>query len=274
MAGSAHVRTAADSSPATARAMVQLLRAHYIRDERQPAGVFAPEIQSPDGARKADLIWLGCTAAAGHKLVGHEIKVTRQDLLAELADPTKSDPWQTYCDRWWLVVPSSTLLGGLEIPDTWGVMTPPSGRRTRTMTVHRAAPELRPLDQSAALRTVAAWEHWQIRDLRVALARAEDRADRLRRENQELQLIGSHRENRCAQVVTRILADLGGVSGSDTVGEWGHEVNVDEVVAALRDLGVVQHRQKQVEWEIEHAAGSLRRLRDGAERLLREMGET
>lgn len=94
--------------PTTASAMLDMLRRHYLPDERRPAYLLAPEIQAPGrSSRRADLIALGMSAATNGALIGHEIKVTRADVQAELGDLTKSDPW--------------------------GIMLPPSGRRTRSV---------------------------------------------------------------------------------------------------------------------------------------------
>src|SRR5690348_2999491 len=81
----------APESGLTAKHMVEMLRRHYLPEGRPPAGVFAPEIGSPDGKRRADLIWMPTTIAGGTGLHGHEIKVSRSDLLTELDDPTKAD---------------------------------------------------------------------------------------------------------------------------------------------------------------------------------------
>lgn len=61
----------------TARDVLDMLRRHYLPEGKPPGGIFAPEIQSPDGGRRADLIWQGVTAGSGYRLIGHEIKVTR-----------------------------------------------------------------------------------------------------------------------------------------------------------------------------------------------------
>lgn len=234
--------------PATAHTMLALLRRHYVPDESRPAGVFAPEIQAPGPVgRRADLIWLGCTAAAGHALVGHEVKVTRADVLNELADLTKSDPWQKYCDRWYLVVPSLSLIHGLDLPESWGVLLPPSGRRTRSMTVHRSAPALRPLEQGPALKTLAAWQLWRHRDTHNRAETLQRDNDKLRAEQQELRLRAEPRtHNATREVVERIVRELGGVQGwttnSDTdptVGPWNRQVPVKDVVTGLRDFAEV-----------------------------------
>lgn len=246
----------------TSVAMLTLLRRHYLPDESRPAGVFAPEIQAPGPVgRRADLIWLGCTAAAGSHLVGHEVKVSRADVLNELADLTKSDPWQRYCDRWWLVVPNLSLITGLELPESWGVMLPPSGRRTRSMTVHRPAPVLRPVEQGPALKTLAAWQHWKLRDARN---HAKDRDRRLERAESELhQLqITAHaadtRPNPTRDFVNRIVKELGVSSNGENVSRWPDgSVNVDDVVVALRDLQTVRGRCDEATWLLTQAKNQL-----------------
>jgi hypothetical protein len=231
----------------TATAMIHMLRRHYLPDETRPAGVFAPDIQAPGPVqRRADLIWLGCTAAAGSHLVGHEVKVTRQDLLAELGDLTKSDPWQRYCDRWWLVVPDLSLIRGLEIPESWGVMLPPSGRRTRSMSVHRPAPPLRPLEQAPALRTLTAWQHWKLRDAYNRVEALRKQCEQLNHANAQLRLTGPPQHpNPERDVVARIVRELGGADGFDAeaVGRWPRAVKVEDVVAVLRDLGDAYRRR-------------------------------
>ncbi|WNT44978.1 nuclease [Arthrobacter phage AbbyDaisy] len=130
----------------TASTMTDLLRQHYNPDGRAMGHLFMPEIGAPDGRRRADLLVapISIAGAKANTLIGHEIKVTRSDVMAELADPTKADPWLRYCSRWYLVVADPALVEGLTIPDLWGVMAPPSGRRTRSMTILREAPKLTP----------------------------------------------------------------------------------------------------------------------------------
>lgn len=260
---------------ATAAAMIAMLRRHYLPDESRPAGIFAPEIQAPGPTqRRADLIWLGCTAAAGSYLVGHEVKVSRSDVLAELTDLTKSDPWQRYCDRWYLVIPSLSLIDGLDLPDSWGVMLPPSGRRTRSMTVHRQAPVLHPAEQSPALRTLAAWLHWQVRDHRN---RAEDRQKRLDRALAEVQELGVYSRNSRdpnREVIDKVIRGLGGAWGaSDEIGSWKQRVKVDDVVAALKDLGAVYERRDEAQRAIDDLQRNLEASQGRIARLLTEMRE-
>jgi hypothetical protein len=182
----------------TAHSMTELLRQHYNPDGRAMGHLFMPEIGAPGGRRRADLLVapISIAGAKENTLIGHEIKVTRSDVMAELADPTKADPWMRYCTRWYLVVADPALIEGLTIPDLWGVMAPPSGRRTRSMTVLREAPKLTPDgDMSPALSRLAAY---MVGRLEGVVRRAEydrdawkNRAERAEQREQELRLNGS-----------------------------------------------------------------------------------
>lgn len=263
---------AAKSMATTAQAMTAMLRRHYLPDDTRPAGIFAPEIQAPGPTqRRADLIWLGCTAAAGTALVGHEVKVTRADVLSELADLTKTDPWQKYCDRWYLVISHLALIDGLELPESWGVMLPPSGRRTRSMTVHRQAPPLRPAEQAPALKTLAAWQHWRLRDIHVSSAELQRRLERAERAHRELELSTPRPADPRRDIVGQIVTALGGRCTGQSIGRWGHQVEVDDIVAALKDLGAVYDRRNEALRTLEGARRGLEQYRRMATDTLAEI---
>jgi hypothetical protein len=251
--------------PVTARDVLDLLRRHYLPEGRQPAGIFAPEIQAPASPRRADLIWQGVSIAAHGKLIGHEIKVTRSDLLAELADATKPDAWLRYCDEWWLVVSDPALIEGLEIPELWGIMAPPSGRRTRSMTVLRKAPRLKPVDKGPAYETIARWLHWRLYRQGVDHRAMQDTYQRQQQELAELRLRTpreSPARERLYEVVERIVIGLGGPQSleAERIGRWEHEVEVADVIAALRDLGSVYRRAELVASRARHSAQDVERL--------------
>lgn len=182
----------------TAHTMTELLRQHYNPDGRALSHLFMPEIGAPGGRRRADLLVapISIAGSAANTLIGHEIKVTRSDVMAELADPTKADPWMRYCTRWYLVVADPALIEGLTIPDVWGVMAPPSGRRTRSMTILREAPKLTPDgDMSPVVSRLAAY---MVNRLEDTVKRAEydrdswkGRAERAEQREQELRLTGA-----------------------------------------------------------------------------------
>lgn len=232
-----------------AKDMIDILRRHYLPESKPAGGVFAPEIQSPRTARRADLIWAGCTAASGYELVGHEVKISRSDLLVELADPAKSDPWQRYCDRWWLVLSDPAFVDGLDIPASWGIMAPPSGRRTRSMTVVRPAPALKPAEQAPAYKTIMTWQHWRLSGIVDAKQRLTVDYRRERESNDQLRTQidrNDRRESPMVRVVDEIVRALGGVESGE-IGRWPNVTEVDDVVAALKDLAVLRHRQRKAE---------------------------
>ena len=225
----------------TASDVIGMLRRHYLPEGRPPGGVFAPEIEAPNGRRRADLIWLPTTIAGGRGLVGHEVKVTRPDVLTELNDPTKADPWAQYCTRWWLVVAEPELVDGLAIPDAWGIMAPPSGRRTRSMTILRPAPLLEPADPGPGLQRLASWmlyrHHDTERQLRAELdyrertiAAREAEIGRLRAEG--LRMVHPH-----AARIGAILAAID--AGTHAEGIWSR-IDDDAVIRAILDTAHVR----------------------------------
>lgn len=261
---------AAPATSTTARDVMDMLRRHYLPETRPAGGIFAAEIAAPDGSRRADLIWQGCSAAGGHELVGHEVKVSRADVAVELADPTKSDPWQRYCDRWWLVIPDPALVEGLTLPHSWGVLTPPSGRRTRSMTIHTPAPALKPANQAPALRTLAAWMHHRHDETARALVEARSRARRAEERANEAESrapLESRYETRLHEVVDEIVRRLGGPSiGGERIGQaYGNGVEVDDLVEALSG-GVAAVRGR-----LQHARADLRRRHELLNNVVRSL---
>lgn len=248
----------------TATHLINHLRRHLIPDETHPAGIFAPEIQAPGSSlRRADLIWFGCTAATGRELIGYEIKTSRTDLVTELTDLTKSDPWQKYCDRWNLVVPDASLIEGLELPPTWGVLTPPSGRRTRSMTVVVTAPKLQPQDQTPALQTLLAWLHWRHHNISTQYADAQRLADKLAARCNDLELLipaelGTSRRHE-QEMVARIVRALG-VTYDGKLGQWRDSVQLDQVIAVLKDLAAANGMQAYAHDQLTSCHDQLRQL--------------
>ena len=92
--------------------------------------------------RRADALAFGLHESKGFELHGHEVKTARNDLLRELADPTKGEAFFQYCDRWWLVVGDRALVDDImdRIPAKWGVLAP-AGNVLRAI---KKAPRLKP----------------------------------------------------------------------------------------------------------------------------------
>lgn len=236
----------------TADELLAMLRRHYLPESRPPAGVFAAEIESPCGKRRADALWMPTTWSGERALVGHEIKVTRSDVLAELADPTKADAWAKFCDRWWLVVADPALVDGLDVPESWGIMSPPSGRRTRSMTIVREAPKLTPVDTGPAFRRVAVWLHNRGHDEAAGL---KGKAAYL---EHQLQLERAH--------VTRL--EQQGLARMDP-----RAVRVGNILAALDRRAVGYHQDGDVDELIVDAIADHLRLRLAADTVRHELSD-
>lgn len=101
---------------------------------------------TPDGdwhsrtMRTADFLAQDTWEAQGVLLHGHEVKVSRSDWLAELADPSKADAIKRYCDRWWLVIPDRAIVRD-DLPDDWGLI---AFDRDQKLRIYRRAPALTP----------------------------------------------------------------------------------------------------------------------------------
>lgn len=247
-----------------ATAVTTMLRRHYQPEGKPPAGVFAPEIQSPCGNRRADLIWMPTTIAGGKgELHGHEIKCSRADLLAELADPAKADPWGQYCTRWWLVVSRPDLVDGLDIPEPWGILAPPSGRRTRTMTVLRPAPKLTPANAAPGMARLAAWQlyghHAEVVDLRGKLEHAERDLEYQRKRVRELELGGARKPSATALRVQSIV-DLVQQQLRAETRIYYDKVPDEVVAAAIVDHVATRAAAQQMRWDLDSIARAVETL--------------
>ncbi len=250
-------------SPAmTSKGVTALLKAHYLPESRPPGGLFLPEIASPCGRRRADLIWIPTSlgGAAGGRIVGHEIKVTRSDVIAELSDPTKPDPWLKHCSRWWLVVSDPALIDGLTIPDLWGVMAPPSGRRTRSMTILRDAPRLTPTaDATPVVTRIAAYT---VNRLDAALLTAKQDADRADRESARLRAqiedLRVSREFGTSPHARRVNGILSAVSKRCRgTGWWVRDASDEDVIEAIVDLTVTRGIERDLRSSIDRVLDAL-----------------
>lgn len=126
-----------------------------------PAWAFLAQVRNGTGwarnkARTADAIAFSTWPSRGLELHGFEIKVDRQDVRRELADPEKAEEFIRFCDRWWLAVSDADLVQQGELPPTWGLLV----LEGRKMVCKVEAPllEAKPLDRlqlAAIFRCVA-----------------------------------------------------------------------------------------------------------------------
>ncbi|MCF8784146.1 hypothetical protein [Rhodococcus ruber] len=240
-----------------ARSVLAMLDKHYNAPNRPKSWLFAPEIQAPHSDRRADLIVAPLSSTAGEKIIGHEIKVSRADVLSELATPIKHDDWAKYCTHWWLVIADLALIDGLDIPAHWGVMAPPSGRRTRSMTILKPAPELNPHSTEAAWAKLARWTAFRAEE-RVTKLQYEAQYDQRRIESlkqnvRELQASGAGGLSPALRRAQEIVDEV--TQRCNDEGIWfRHEPGLvaDAVVDVLATREAAQTQRREIE-NIEHA---------------------
>ncbi len=89
-----------------------------------PEWIFMNEVSNDTGSklkRFADCIAVNAFPSMGYAIHGIEIKVARGDLLKEMDDPSKSNEFFQYCDRWFIACPKG-MIKKEEIPAPWGII--------------------------------------------------------------------------------------------------------------------------------------------------------
>lgn len=98
--------------------------------------------------RRADAIALNIWPSKGFQLNVFEVKVSRADFKAEVADLTKWQAIGKYADFFWLACPAG-LVKPEEVPEAWGLMElTKGGLRIKRQAPARADPQ--PLDRGFA----------------------------------------------------------------------------------------------------------------------------
>ena len=143
----------------TEAAMLDHLHSRYChRYGNVPRHVCAEHVRSGagfDAVRCADMIVQDCWPAKGLELIGHEVKVSRPDWLAELKDPEKAETFRRHLHRWYLVVPDRSIVQS-DLPDGWGLMALSGGKLRVVRPAPLMIPEPMPATMTAALlRAVA-----------------------------------------------------------------------------------------------------------------------
>jgi hypothetical protein len=100
------------------------------------------EIHDSTGAGQrgsCDAMAFNLWPSQGFEIHGFEIKVSRSDFQNEIRNPDKSERFKRFCDRWWLVGSSRSIVKG-DLPEGWGFMWARSGK----LVVSKGAPKLEP----------------------------------------------------------------------------------------------------------------------------------
>lgn len=75
-------------------------------------------------AGQCDFLAINTWQSRGMTLIGHEVKVSRSDWKAELAQPEKAERFAKFCRLWYVVVPSALAKEiKHEVPPAWGLMS-------------------------------------------------------------------------------------------------------------------------------------------------------
>lgn len=106
--------------------LLQALR----KDWAWPDKGFIPEFRGGTGygrESRADAIAMDLWPSRGLKLVGFELKTSRQDWLREVKNPGKCESIKQFCDQWYLVVDDISIVKRWpedELPADWGLIVP------------------------------------------------------------------------------------------------------------------------------------------------------
>lgn len=253
--------------------LLALLKRHYIKPGApMPGGIFLPEVGqngSWGASSRCDAIYVGFTSASGRLLVGHELKVSRADWLAELNKPGKADAWADECHEWWLVTTPGVVHDG-ELPDGWGHMVP--GRsKTRMRVVQKPRRHSDRTPSWDAVRSVMARQD-TLRSQEIAAARTKAHQDAWA-EVDRLTEDAVERRMRSLGDVSTLQAELdsyrralgGRLVAPDANGSIGWRFRGQHTEADLADLAALLRLHRDLEAAARQLAGQyspLRSLRD------------
>lgn len=201
---------------------------------RYPPKAFAllTQVSNATGGRRtriADALAMGLWPSRGLEMHGFEIKVSRQDWVAELKNPAKADTFAKFCHRWWLIAGDDTIVRAGELPPNWGLLV----FRPRGLVCDKDAPLLAPQpptwDFLAAILRRVQESHIQKGDIAKLLRDEREEADERAR-----RLHGEKGER-----LEKLIEDFEKASGV-RLNKWGHDAaNVGEAVYLIlenRDL--------------------------------------
>lgn len=128
----------------TSDRIVAALRNRYGRE-----AALIEQVANATGQRARrwlDVIAVGLWPSRGLYLHGIEVKVTRNDLVRELALPEKAEDVAKYCDRFFIAIPATLRWDDLAIPEGWGVYTVSDDSRADLVTLARPGVAIQALE--------------------------------------------------------------------------------------------------------------------------------
>jgi hypothetical protein len=147
-----------DGQAVTERVMLDALHARYCFTSAGARRYAVAEHvgNRPVGAtRIADFVAMDLWRSGAFEIHGHEVKISRSDWRAELADPDKAAEFIPYTHRWWLVITSAGMVHPGELPEQWGLIELRGGTLRQVKEAPaRAALPLPPARLAALMRAV------------------------------------------------------------------------------------------------------------------------
>lgn len=224
-------------------------------------------------SRHADAFAMSIWPSRGYEIHGYEIKRSRGDVKKELDDPAKADAVGKFCDYWWLVVSDLSIIDGLVIPATWGILHP----RNQVLRVHVKAPkrDATPVSRAfaaAVTRRVCAsfvpkWQHDELKKNADEKARADLERDRRYQKDEATYELEQLRAR------IKVFEESSGVDISKHPPWQGGKIGA-AVMAVLRAQSITEMHGHGIDDPVravdDHAA-SLERKIDGTRRVLSHM---
>jgi hypothetical protein len=116
----------ADAPPMTERTMLDLVHRRFAESNGMAPRYVVAEHVGLDPtypARRLDAVVADTWRSSAFALHGIEVKISRSDLVRELAVPSKAGVFCDHLDYFWIAVPDRKVLRGLTLPPKWGVLT-------------------------------------------------------------------------------------------------------------------------------------------------------
>lgn len=242
------------------RAVREALAARF----EAPAYAVLPGVSDGTGhhkTRTVDAIVASLWPSRGLWIAGVEIKVSRNDLVRELANPVKQESVFKHCDYFWLAVGDESIVRDGDVPETWGLLVPARGGKK--LKVAKDAPRLKPEPLSrpflaAILRRADEQIAASAKELRAELrkeveAQLGEELEQLRERSNEFHRL-SYALKR-AELVDRFMQRAG-----ISLTEWNVKA-IDEAADLVRELG--DHGHGHVLERARHGAQQAKRIAAG-----------
>lgn len=217
------------------REVYEALCAHYRKPGAPRDGeILIPEVAAPGSDRRADLVRVGTWRSRGLGIDVHEIKTSRADWLRELADPGKAEAWWPYCSRFWVTAPGGVVKPD-ELPDGWGLMTPPArADRRRFTAVVKPATRTPQLTVELMVALLARADNTRLAEM--DRLRAEHRAEKARATEEARAGVAinglPNSVQRRLDLLDKLEADLG-AKLDDYTSRWSFDTRISHEDAAL-----------------------------------------